>query len=68
LADLRDTLDELERTYKAPEKIETVAAKADIFNAAHYSTGDKPTIFLFVGEGRGHRGGEFWKCFGSKSA
>jgi hypothetical protein len=35
----RDTLDELERTYKAPEKVETVTAKADIFNAAHYSTG-----------------------------
>ncbi len=50
----------MERTYKAPEKIETVAAKADIFNAAHYSTGDKPIIFLFFGEGRGHRGEEFY--------
>jgi hypothetical protein len=39
LADCRDTLDELERTYKAPEKIETVAAKADIFQDPHTEQG-----------------------------
>jgi hypothetical protein len=47
----RDTLDELERTYKAPEKVETITAKADIFNAAHYSTGQLfPLRYTFFGD------------------
>jgi len=33
------TLDELERTYKAPESVKVVSEKADKFNAAHFSTG-----------------------------
>ena len=35
----RDTLAELERTYKAPAPVVKDTAKADKFNAAHYSTG-----------------------------
>jgi len=35
----RDTLQELERTYKAPETVTSAVVKADKFNAAHYSTG-----------------------------
>jgi len=35
----RDTLAELERTYKAPEAVKSEVVKADKFNAAHYSTG-----------------------------
>jgi len=35
----RDTLAELDRTYKAPEVVKTDKVKADKFNAAHYSTG-----------------------------
>jgi len=35
----RDTLQELERTYKAPETVTSTTKKADLFNAAHYSTG-----------------------------
>ncbi|XP_023321470.1 peptidyl-prolyl cis-trans isomerase-like 2 [Eurytemora carolleeae] len=35
----RDTLNELERTYKAPETVVSEKVKADIFNSAHYSTG-----------------------------
>ena len=36
---VRDTLQELERTYKAPEMVTKEKVKADKFNAAHYSTG-----------------------------
>ena len=40
----RDTLQELERTYKAPETVTSAVVKADKFNAAHYSTGQLPTL------------------------
>ena len=49
----RDTLAELERTYKAPEAVKSEVVKADKFNAAHYSTGtsfetEKSLVFVKV--------------------
>jgi len=38
-AETQDILNELDTTYKAPEKSKVVKAKADAINAAHYSTG-----------------------------
>ena len=43
----RDTLQELERTYKAPETVTSAVVKADKFNAAHYSTGQLPTLGVY---------------------
>ncbi|CAH0394272.1 unnamed protein product [Bemisia tabaci] len=41
----RDILDELNREYKAPEKVEEDKQVADKFNAAHYSTGKVAASF-----------------------
>ncbi|CAG2201154.1 RING-type E3 ubiquitin-protein ligase PPIL2-like [Mytilus galloprovincialis] len=41
----QSVLDELEKTYKAPVKEEASMAKADKFNAAHYSTGQVAASF-----------------------
>lgn len=38
-AETRGILDELDRTYSAPEKTEETKPRADTINAAHYSTG-----------------------------
>ncbi|XP_026463336.1 RING-type E3 ubiquitin-protein ligase PPIL2 [Ctenocephalides felis] len=44
-SETKDTLDELNRTYKAAEKIEENEEKPDKFNAAHYTTGKVAASF-----------------------